>query len=234
MKPRRSENIEMLAIVAKGLEELKEKVVFVGGATIDLYLSDPALPGARTTDDVDCVVELGSRMQYYDLEEELRKLGFKHPLGKKGPVCRWDYRGVVVDVMPTQGQVLGFKNRWYAEGVAAAEQAELPDGQRVWIFPPAYLIASKLEAFLDRGRGDHIGSPDMEDVLAVLDGGVDVEESILAAPSSVRDYLKAEFGKLLAKDTFVEAVHGHVPSAEGGASRAERVLAILKRVARGS
>lgn len=233
MKPRRSENVEMLAIVARGLRDLKEKVVFVGGATIDLYLTDPALPGARATDDVDCVVELGSRQQYYDLEEELRKLGFKHPLDKKGPVCRWDYCGIEVDVMPTQGQVLGFKNRWYSEGVAAAEQAELPDGQRVWIFPVAYLIASKLEAFLDRGRGDFIGSSDIEDVLAVLDGAIDVEEKILAATPSVRDCLKTEFGKLLAKDKFVEAIYGHVPSAEGGPSRAERVLAILKNVAQG-
>lgn len=36
---RESANLEMLAIVAKGLRGLKEKVAFVGGATIDLYVS---------------------------------------------------------------------------------------------------------------------------------------------------------------------------------------------------
>ena len=39
MRPSRTTpNIEMLAVVARGLKNLKEKVVFVGGATIDLYL----------------------------------------------------------------------------------------------------------------------------------------------------------------------------------------------------
>lgn len=35
---------------------------------------------------------------------------------------------------------------------------------------------------------------------------------------------------LLTNDKFVEAIYGHVPSAEGGPSRAERVLAILKNL----
>lgn len=229
MKPRSSQNLNMLAAVAKGLKDLKEKVVFVGGATIDLYLTDPALPGARATDDVDCVVELDSRREYYDLEDDLRKLGFKHPLGQQGPICRWDYHGIKVDVMPTQGKILGFKNRWYSEGVTASEQAALPDGQLVRIFPLAHLIASKLEAFLDRGKGDFIGSPDIEDILAVLDGALDVEEKILAVPPIVRGYLKAEFGKLLGNDKFVESVYGHV-STEAGPQRAEKVLAIVKNL----
>jgi hypothetical protein len=36
MRPRRSANLDMLAVVAKGLKGLKERVVFVGGATIEL------------------------------------------------------------------------------------------------------------------------------------------------------------------------------------------------------
>lgn len=95
----------MLAVVAEGLSGLEEKVVFVGGATIDLYVSYPADAASRPTDDVDCVVELASRGEYYALEEELRGLGFKNFPGK-GPVCRWEYRGIMVDVMPTEGKVL--------------------------------------------------------------------------------------------------------------------------------
>lgn len=95
MSPRLTQNLDMLAAVAKGLRGLKEKVVFVGGATIDLYLDDPAVAGARPTDDVDCVVELTTRSQYYDLEERLRKLDFKHPMTQRGPVCRRATRGLV-------------------------------------------------------------------------------------------------------------------------------------------
>ncbi len=53
-------NIVMLQIVADGLEELKEEVVFVGGAVTELYADDPAFSDIRSTLDVDCVIELSS------------------------------------------------------------------------------------------------------------------------------------------------------------------------------
>lgn len=87
----KSPNLDMLAVVAQGLRGFKEKLAFIGGATIDLYISFPADAASRPTDDVDCVVELASRGKYYAVEEELRSLGFKNSLGK-GPVCRWEYR----------------------------------------------------------------------------------------------------------------------------------------------
>ena len=88
MPPRKtSQNVEMLGVVAKGLKGLKQKVVFVGGATVDLFISDPAAPATRATDDVDCVVEIVSRSAYYALEEELRGLGFEHPLAERAPIC---------------------------------------------------------------------------------------------------------------------------------------------------
>ncbi len=53
-----STNIEMLQIVAMGLGELKEEVVFVGGAVAELYADDPAASDIRPTKDVDCVIDL--------------------------------------------------------------------------------------------------------------------------------------------------------------------------------
>ena len=44
-----SKNLEMLAIVARGLREMKEKVVFVGGATVELYLTNPGGEPVRAT-----------------------------------------------------------------------------------------------------------------------------------------------------------------------------------------
>lgn len=81
-------NIEMLAEIAKGLGPLREKVVFVGGSTVALYLTDPAAPGIRPTEDVDCVIELVTRAEYYKLEEQLRELGFQHAAKDNAPVCR--------------------------------------------------------------------------------------------------------------------------------------------------
>ena len=41
-------NIEMLEIVAEGLGELLEEVVFVGGATVTLYVTRSHRPRSQT------------------------------------------------------------------------------------------------------------------------------------------------------------------------------------------
>lgn len=221
----------MLGVVAKGLKGLKEKVVFVGGATIDLFITDPAAPGTRETDDVDCVVELAGRVQYHALEEQLRVLGFQHPMDDKAPICRWKFCGIKVDVMPTEGAVLGFNNRWYPDGMAKAEEIALPDGERVFTFTVPYLLASKLEAFRDRGKGDYLASKDMEDIVALLDGCPDAEQRIVAAPEDVRLYLAGEFSRMLADGLFLLSLEGHLRPGVEGAERIDRCLEIMRRIA---
>ncbi len=66
-----NKNIDMLQIVATGLGELKEVLVFVGGAVAELYADDPASSDIRPTQDVDCVIELSSRMEHARLEKNL-------------------------------------------------------------------------------------------------------------------------------------------------------------------
>lgn len=221
-------NLEMLAHVAQGLGPLKDEVVFVGGATIDLYISTPGAPQARPTEDVDCVVAVFSRTEYYDIEKKLRSLGFQHPLGEQAPICRWKYKGVPVDVMPTEGKILSFQNRWYPEGFANAQPATLPDATEIRIFSVPFLLAAKLEAFADRGQGDFLTSSDIEDVIAVLDGAPQAAEDILSAPKSVKEYLLARFRALLEDERFLEALPGHLPSAGGTAERAARVQSLLR------
>lgn len=56
--------IHMLDIVAKGLGQLLDRIVFVGGATMALYVDDPASSDPRPTEDVDCVVEMTSTQTF--------------------------------------------------------------------------------------------------------------------------------------------------------------------------
>ena len=104
-------NIIMLQTVANGLKELKEEVVFVGGAVAELYASDPAASDIRPTQDVDCVIELSSRIEYNRLEENLRCKEFANDTSPGAPICRWVYNDIKVDVMPTDYDILGFSNR---------------------------------------------------------------------------------------------------------------------------
>ena len=112
-----STNIIMLQTVANGLGELKDEMVFVGGAVAELYADNPAASEIRPTIDVDCVIEIRSRLQFAKMEENLRARGFKNDTSASAPICRWIYKDIKVDVMPTDSDVLGFSNRWYEEGI---------------------------------------------------------------------------------------------------------------------
>lgn len=217
----------MLSLAARGFGPLKDEVVFVGGATIELYLGGQPALRVRATDDVDCVVEVAARTGYHKLEEKLRARGFRNPIDAKAPICRWEYRGILVDVMPLDGGILGFSNRWYPEGFKSAMPARLPDGEEIRIFSLPYLVASKLEAFKGRGREDFMGSSDMEDIVTILDGAEGFEAEVGAAPESVRRYLQESFRGLLEDERFLDGLQGHLPPA-AGPGRAARARAVLQ------
>ncbi|GLI35004.1 hypothetical protein DAMNIGENAA_24370 [Desulforhabdus amnigena] len=108
-------SLEMVITVARRLGSLRDEVAFLGGATTSFLITDPAYPQVRPTLDVDVIVKIASRMEYYRLEERLRNLGFTQAMGKDEPVCRWLVEGVKIDVMPTEESILGFSNRWYSD-----------------------------------------------------------------------------------------------------------------------
>ena len=76
-----------LLVVARRLGDLRERVVFVGGMIRPLLITDPAAGGARSTDDVDLIIELRS-MAYCALNEDLRASNFREVVEEGGPLCR--------------------------------------------------------------------------------------------------------------------------------------------------
>ncbi len=69
-------NLDMIKTVAMRLGPLNAKVVFLGGATTELLITDPAAPTTRVSRDVDVIIEITSRIEYHKLEADLRKRGF--------------------------------------------------------------------------------------------------------------------------------------------------------------
>ncbi|NEP12077.1 MAG: hypothetical protein F6K14_18080 [Symploca sp. SIO2C1] len=61
--------IENLERVAEILASVSERFVFIGGATIPLYVDEFLWDEFRPTLDVDCVVEVFTRKEYYALSE---------------------------------------------------------------------------------------------------------------------------------------------------------------------
>jgi hypothetical protein len=147
------ENIRMLELAAEQLGELLDEVVFVGGATVELWITDETAPEFRPTDDIDVVVEVTTARDYHRFEERIREVGFEHDQ-ESGVICRFKEpeSGLLLDVMPTEASILGFENRWQAESFPHAVESLLRSGRAIATIPPPFLLATKLEAFRTRGK----------------------------------------------------------------------------------
>ena len=84
-----SATIAWLCVVAERLGELRKEVVFLGGATLELFITDPGAGAPRPTKDVDVIVELASVGAYVRLQEQLRARGFVEDAEPGAPICRW-------------------------------------------------------------------------------------------------------------------------------------------------
>jgi len=219
-------NIYKLEIVAKGFDDLAKKVVFIGGAVAELYADAPIPEEIRTTEDVDVVVRIVSKIQFNKFEEKIRSLGFKNDFSEGAPVCRWIYSGVKVDVMPVESSVLGFGNIWYEKGFANRETKSLSNGIEVYVFPLMIYMATKLEAVKDRGLPDLRISHDFEDIIYLFDNCSGIKELYDVAGKEIKMYLAREFKMLKQLTVFREAVFYSLPYG----SQEERVEEIMEMV----
>ena len=218
MKPvSKKQNFEIVAQVATCLQELVEEVVFVGGSSAAFLISDEDIVTVRPTLDVDLIVEVMNLPDYYRFEKRLKKLGFEPDTD--GPRCRFLVEGIIVDVMPDNEDILGFSNRWYRTAIDTAEKHSIGDIEIRVVSAPLFL-ATKLEAHHGRSKGDYMGSHDMEDILAVVDGRPSIIRDCFAAPDDVKAYLRDNFAALLADDEFINVLPGFVDPS-GGSARAE-------------
>ena len=223
-------NLVRLRTVARALVELNEQVVFVGGATVSLYADDSAALEPRPTDDVDVVVEVTTYAEFSNLvEERLRQLGFINDVAS-GVICRYKIHGLIVDVMPTNSDVLGFSNRWYKDGVAQAISYQMDKDQSIRIFSASYFIGSKLEAYKSFRHGrDPRTNSDFEDIIYLFDNRNKLMNEIIQGPNSIRSYLQQEIAILYADPNVDENIYAHLERTTS-AQRTQRILKIWDEI----
>jgi predicted nucleotidyltransferase len=187
-------------------------------------MTDQTRPVARSTQDVDVIVELASLPAYYGLQKELKARGFRedHEI-----TCRWHIGNLQIDVIPTRDVGLGFENRWYPLAAQRATPQTLPSGAIIRVVTPALFIATKLEAFYGRGRGDYGASHDMEDIISVVDGRPELAQEIALADKELRNYVIEEVDALLSTQEFVDSIAWHLP---GDAQNQARLPEIIRRL----
>ncbi|MFB9981023.1 hypothetical protein ACFSQQ_39740 [Mesorhizobium kowhaii] len=208
--------LAMLRAVAEALgDDLRKRLVFVGGCTTALFITDAVtLEDVRATDDVDLIVDLAGFSEWAQLLEQLRKRGFSES-PNDSVICRMHLGEIKVDFMPDDPKILGFSNRWYESGIEAAVDCPLDDNLIIRLLTPALFVATKLEAYLGRGENDLLSSRDAEDILLIVDGRDVLVTELGAAKDEVRTYIGDQFKALLEAPDFDDFLVGNIRGPQG-------------------
>lgn len=195
--------------IAKALGDLNSKVVFVGGAMVSLYIDDPFAEDIRPTKDIDLTFQITTVSQLEALRQDLIDRGF-HEHTDSNVICRFTFEDLLVDVMSTQTVGWAPSNRWFAAGFDKAITVRLEEVE-VQILPLPYFMASKLDAFFDRGLKDLYASHDLEDIVYLFNYATRLVEQILSAEEdAVKNYLVASIKKILENEQIMNALPGHL------------------------
>lgn len=229
-------NLEILELVANALGPVCDDVVFVGGCATGLLLTLARPDRIRITQDVDIIVQALTARDYHAIEDKVRVRGFSNDMRPGAPICRWVYGAVTVDLMPTVHDILGFANRWYPLAIETATTVTLESGLSIRLISAPVFIATKLEAFRDRGhhadgQPDYLGSHDLEDIITVVDRRPELLAECAASPPELRGYLAQAFSRLLADADFNTTLAGHLPGDASSQGRLQKLRDALRDLA---
>lgn len=200
-------NIGVVAEVAEGLQQYREQVVFVGGAVISLYTDDPAADEIRPTKDIDFTVNIVDVGEFHKTIEELGKLGF-HPDPFGTSICSYTYKKYPVDIIPAEDSVFGSTNRWYKIGFTDLWKENVK-GQEIYILSAPCFLATKFEAFNNRGN-DYRTSHDIEDIIYIIDNRTTIIDEIAKCDGRILEFIKSEFQKIIDKGLLDELLVTHI------------------------
>lgn len=86
------------------------------------------------------------------------------------------------------------------------------------ILAPEYFLATKLEAYLGRGKNDPLSSRDIEDIMNLIHGRESLIEEVRQSKSDVRRYIVSELLKLKNHRDFTNIIqstaHGNIEHEE--------------------
>jgi predicted nucleotidyltransferase len=200
-------NIAVVAEVAEALKDVKDQMVFVGGAVVSLYTDDPAADEIRPTQDIDMALNIVNLSHWEKVQEQLAALGF-HPDPFGHAICSYKYKDIPVDIISTGEGPIGSTNRWFKIGFDNLWMAKAKEQELKILSAPCFL-ATKFEAFNDRGS-DYRSSHDMEDIIYVLDNRMGIVEEIEKDDPRIANFIKEQLQKIISKGMMQEVLIAHI------------------------
>lgn len=201
-------NKEATKKVALALGNLNEQVVYVGGAVVSLYINDSAAEDVRPTKDIDLTFQIATPSKLEELREDLNAKGFFQS-SEEDVICRFLYEDLKIDVMSTQSVGWAPSNPWFKKGFDKSIKVNIED-IIIKVLPLPYFLATKMEAFLDRGINDIYASHDLEDIVYLFNYTTDIDTQILASDNDIKLSLAKHLKLLTENRTIMNAIRGNL------------------------
>ncbi len=93
-------NLPMLEDAVSKLTPFLDEIVFVGGITLGLLITDTAAAPIRGTTDVDVIAKILTYADYIEFSERLREVQFTEDSGERPLTCRWHNGELTLDPPP--------------------------------------------------------------------------------------------------------------------------------------
>jgi predicted nucleotidyltransferase len=203
----RTINIGVVEEVAQALKDLKDQMVFVGGAVVSLYTDDPAADEIRPTDDIDMTLNVVNLSNWSVLQEKLSSLGF-HPDPFGHAICSYKFKDIPIDIMPAEDGPLGPANKWYKLGFNNLWTVKAKE-EEIKILPAPCYLATKFEAFNNRGT-DYRTSHDFEDIIYIIDNRTTIVEEVKNTLPEIKSFLQSQLSKLKKSANYDEILSAHI------------------------
>lgn len=199
-------NREATKKVALALGDLNDQVVYVGGAVVSIYIDDPAAEDIRPTKDIDLTFQIATYTKLEQIRESLNERGF-YQSAEDEVICRFRYEDLKIDVMSTESVGWAPSNPWFKKGFSKGITVNL-DGIIIKVLPLPYFLATKMEAFFNRGIKDVYASHDLEDIVYLFNYTSDIDAQVLASNKVLLEYLSEKLLGITENRNILTAIRG--------------------------
>jgi predicted nucleotidyltransferase len=220
-----------LDLLAQALGDLRERIVFIGGAIAPILQTHPPFRGARITSDVDAIIATVSYVEAQRVQDELVRLGFRRDLADPRHVHRWiGAGGIPFDLVPAGEHLGAAGGRADRFAVETAVSTTLTTGLTIRHASAPGFLALKWAAYQDRGHEDPLYSDDLLDILALVASRPTLVEEVAAAPTELRAYVAVQSKIFLADANAEDLLAAHLNNAQDPAATIAAVRAMLARL----
>lgn len=182
---------QLIDVAIENLGEIANEMLFVGGSIVPLLFTSGDTY-FRSTRDVDCVIDVEALVDYYEFTTKLKLIGFKEISEEDAPICRWHKNDCLIDVIPTT-DIIGFTNSWYHAAFKYPVTYHVKGSMHIKVISAVYFIATKLEAFNNRGKNDFLASHDMEDIISIIECRPEIVDEIFSSDMIVKKFIVCQF-----------------------------------------